>query len=66
MSKPKNYLASGTNTPIPIPDHYPEFAVSGKGPYIYAKMVDAFCKNYDADQRIEEIIKLKNQITQMT
>ena len=29
-----NYLAGGTNSPIPIPPYYPGDVVSGKGPYV--------------------------------
>lgn len=30
-----NYLAGGTNTPIPIPRYYPQWIKGGKGAYVY-------------------------------
>ena len=32
-----NYLAGNTNSPIPIPSHYPSNIVSGNGPYVIDK-----------------------------
>lgn len=37
-----NYLAGGTNSPIPIPAHYPNDIVSGNGPYIVNKNGDKY------------------------
>ncbi|MFA5962321.1 MAG: aminotransferase class III-fold pyridoxal phosphate-dependent enzyme [Parcubacteria group bacterium] len=61
-----NYLAGNTNSPIPIPSHYPSDIVGGNGPYVVNKGGDKYIDLWmgygallfgHADQEIVEIIK---------
>ena len=37
-----NYLAGKVNSPIPIPEHYPDSIVSGNGPYVFNRSGERF------------------------